>query len=61
MNEYVVIYEQAEAGGWGAYLSDLPGGVAIGESREVVEDRIQVAIGAYAEDLRGGPAPTLSA
>lgn len=25
MSEYVVIYEQADDGGWGAYIPDLPG------------------------------------
>ena len=30
MSEYVVIYEQAEDGGWGAYIPDLPGVVALG-------------------------------
>lgn len=25
MSEYLVIYEQADDGGWGAYLPDLPG------------------------------------
>ncbi len=28
VSEYIVIYEQAEDGGWGAYLPDLPGVVA---------------------------------
>lgn len=51
MSEYVVIYEQAEDGGWGAYLPDLPGVVALGASREEAADRIQEAITAYAEDL----------
>ncbi|HSO93349.1 MAG TPA: type II toxin-antitoxin system HicB family antitoxin [Candidatus Dormibacteraeota bacterium] len=59
MSKYVVIYEQAEDGGWGAYLPDFPGVVAIGESRDVVEERIQVAVSAYVEDLRdrGGTLP----
>ena len=52
MSEYVVIYEEAEDGGWGAYLPDLPGVVALGPSREDVAERIQEAIIAYAEDLR---------
>jgi predicted RNase H-like HicB family nuclease len=25
MSEYVLIYEQADDGGWGAYVPDLPG------------------------------------
>ena len=52
MSEYVVIYEQAEDGGWGAYLPDLPGVVALGASREQVAARIQEALTAYAEDLQ---------
>jgi predicted RNase H-like HicB family nuclease len=59
MSEYIVIYEQADEGGWGAYLPDLPGVVAIGVSRAEVGDRIQEALTAYAEDLyeRGKPLP----
>ena len=52
MSEYVVIYEQAEDGGWGAYIPDLPGVVALGASRAEVADRVQEALTAYADDLR---------
>lgn len=52
MSEYVVIYEQAEDGGWGAYLPDLPGVVGLGDTREEVEARIHEALSAYAECLR---------
>lgn len=60
MSEYVVIYEQAEDGGWGAYLPDLPGVVALGQSRAEAGERIQEALAAYAEDLRerGATLPT---
>jgi predicted RNase H-like HicB family nuclease len=51
MSEYVVIYEQAEDGGWGAYLPDLPGVVALGATRTEVAERIKEALSAYAEDL----------
>jgi predicted RNase H-like HicB family nuclease len=51
LSEYVVIYEQAEDGGWGAYLPDLPGVVALGASREEVAAGIEEALGAYVEDL----------
>jgi predicted RNase H-like HicB family nuclease len=59
MSEYVVIYEQAEDGGWGAYIPDLPGVVALGASRAEVAERIQEAITVYADDLceRGRPLP----
>lgn len=52
MSEYVVIYEKADDGGWGAYLPDLPGVVALGSTREQVAARIQEALTAYAEDLQ---------
>jgi len=52
MSEYMVIYEQAEDGGWGAYIPDLPGVVALGASRTEVADLIQEALSAYADDLR---------
>jgi predicted RNase H-like HicB family nuclease len=60
MTEYVVIYEQAEDGGWGAYLPDLPGVVALGGSRDEVAERIKEALSAYTEDLqeRGETLPT---
>jgi len=52
MSEYVVIYEQAEDGGWGAYIPDLPGVVALGVSRSEVAERIEEALSAYVEELR---------
>jgi predicted RNase H-like HicB family nuclease len=52
VSEYVVIYEQANDGAWGAYIPDLPGVVALGATREEVSERIHEALGAYAEDLR---------
>ena len=60
MSEYVVIYEQADDGGWGAYFPDLPGVVAIATSREQVEERIHEALSAYVDDLqqRGGTLPS---
>lgn len=52
MSEYVVIYEQAEDGGWGAYLPDLPGVVALGSSRAEATERIKEALRAYSQDLQ---------
>ena len=52
MSEYVVIYEQAEDGGWGAYIPDLPGVVALGATRAEVGEGVKEALAAYAEDLR---------
>src|SRR3954470_3373655 len=34
-------FERAEDGGWGAYLPDLPGVVALGTTRDEVSDRIR--------------------
>ncbi|MBV9818945.1 MAG: type II toxin-antitoxin system HicB family antitoxin [Solirubrobacterales bacterium] len=51
MSEYVVIYEQAEDGAWGAYIPDLPGVVALGATRQEAADRIHEAFEAYTEDL----------
>ena len=65
MSEYVVIYERAEDGAWGAYLPDLPGVVAIGRTRSEVGERIREALAAYVDAIReaGGklPAPHHSA
>ncbi len=52
MSEYVVIYEQAEDGTWGAFIPDLPGVVALGTTRSEVTERIQEALSAFADDLR---------
>lgn len=47
-----MIYEQDQDGGWGAYLPDLPGVVALGTTRDEVSGRIREALTAYADDLR---------
>jgi predicted RNase H-like HicB family nuclease len=51
MRKYSVVYERAEDGGWGAYLPNLAGVVALGASRDEVADRIQEALDAYAEEM----------
>ena len=58
MLEYAVIYERGKSG-WGAWVPDLPGCVAAGESREEVEQLIAEAIRAHIESLRehGEPVP----
>lgn len=63
MSEYLVIFERAEDGGWGAYLPDLPGVVALGETRDGVAAGIQEALDAYADEMRslGKPLPTPTA
>jgi predicted RNase H-like HicB family nuclease len=56
--KYAVIIEQGEAG-YGAYVPDLPGCVAVGASREEVERLIAEAIALHLESLRqhGEPLP----
>jgi predicted RNase H-like HicB family nuclease len=56
--EYVVIYEQGEKG-WGAWVPDLPGCVAAGDTREEGDRLIREAIKAHIESLRehGEPVP----
>jgi predicted RNase H-like HicB family nuclease len=52
LSEYVVIYGQAEDGGWGAYLPDLPGVVALGDTGDEAAAGIQEALQAYADEMR---------
>jgi predicted RNase H-like HicB family nuclease len=49
--EYVVIIEEG-ATSIGAYVPDLPGCVAVGESREEVRELIREAIELHIESLR---------
>jgi predicted RNase H-like HicB family nuclease len=51
LSEYVVIYEQGPTS-WGAWVPDLPGCVAAGETRAEVEQLIREAIDAHIESLR---------
>jgi predicted RNase H-like HicB family nuclease len=59
MKEYLVIYERADDGGWGAHSPDLDGVFALGASREEVEARMAEALAAHVESLRdlGQPVP----
>ncbi len=50
MTEYLVIYEKAEDGGWGAYLPDIPGVVALGKTKPEAERGIAEALSALLED-----------
>jgi predicted RNase H-like HicB family nuclease len=65
MSGYLVIYERADDGGWGAYLPDVPGVVALGATRESVAERIREALDVYTEEMaelgQQLPAPTASA
>ena len=49
--QYTVIVEQGETS-WGAYVPDLPGCVAAGETREEVLELIREAIDFHIEGLR---------
>ncbi|HEX3391072.1 MAG TPA: type II toxin-antitoxin system HicB family antitoxin [Solirubrobacteraceae bacterium] len=59
MTEYLVIYETAEDGGWGAYSPDLPGCIACGKTRAEVEKLMREAIPMHIEAMRetGEPVP----
>ena len=52
MSEYVVLYEQAEDGGLGAYLPDVPGVNSLGETRSEVEELMKEALSAHVDYLR---------
>lgn len=56
--EYVVIYERG-SDSWGAWVPDLPGCVAAGETRDEVEQLIREGIELHIESLRehGEPVP----
>ena len=55
---YTVIVEQGDTS-WGAYVPDLPGCIAAGETREEVLQLIREAIEFHVEGLRqnGEPVP----
>ncbi len=57
---HAVIFERGEAS-WGAYVPDLPGCAAVGESLDRVRALISEAIGFHLEGLRedghGAPEP----
>lgn len=58
MRSYVVIYEKAQ-GNFSAYVPDLPGCVACGDTMEETQDLMKVAIELYLEALEeeGSPIP----
>jgi len=51
MKEYLVVYEHAGSS-WSAYVPDLPGCVAAGDTREEVATLIKEAIEFHIEGLR---------
>jgi len=62
--EYLVVIEKAESN-YAAYLPDLPGCVATGETSEAVMDAIKKAVEMHLEGMREDglsiPAPTARA
>ncbi len=56
--KYVVVYEQTP-NNWAAYVPDLPGCVAVGDSREETERLIREAVALHIESLvaHGDPVP----
>jgi len=52
VKQYLVIYEQAEDGGWGAHSPDVEGVFALGATREEVEQRMDEALTAHLAFLR---------
>ena len=61
MTRYMVVVERGETS-WGAHVPDLPGCVAVGETREEVLRLIRGAIEFHIDGLRqdGLPVPTPS-
>ena len=59
MKRYLVIYDRADDGGWGAHIPDVEGVFAVGTSREEVEARMAEALTAHLALLRahGTPVP----
>ncbi len=52
MKDYLVIYEQAEDGAWGAHSPDVDGAFALGRTLDEVEARMAEALAAHLAHLR---------
>ncbi len=50
MYRYLVIFEQGPTS-WGAYIPDLPGCVAVGDTREEVEQSIHTALAMHLQSM----------
>ncbi|MBB5065634.1 type II toxin-antitoxin system HicB family antitoxin [Granulicella mallensis] len=59
MREYLVIFERAADGGWGAYAPDLPGLGVVGDTREEADTLIREGIALHIAGLHedGLPIP----
>ena len=51
MMKYTVIFEEGPTS-WGAYVPDLPGVIAVGDSRDQVERLIREAVEFHLEGMR---------
>lgn len=49
--KYTAIYEKGDSG-WGVYVPDLPGVIAVGDTREEVGSLIREAVGLHIEGLK---------
>lgn len=56
---YIVVIERASDGSYGAYIPDLPGCIAAGDTREEAEQNIREAMPMHLELMReqGEPIP----
>jgi predicted RNase H-like HicB family nuclease len=65
MREYLVIFEQANDGGWGAYVPDLPGLGVIGDTHadadRLIREGIEIHLAGLREDGLPIPEPTTTA
>lgn len=52
MREYLVVFEQAEDGAWGAGSPDIEGVYAFGATREETAELMREALAAHIEALR---------
>ena len=57
--DYVVVVEKASDGSYSAYVPDLPGCVACGDTLDQVTESIQEAVSLHIDSLRrhGEPVP----
>ncbi|MEO7446471.1 MAG: type II toxin-antitoxin system HicB family antitoxin [Ferruginibacter sp.] len=56
MRKYLVVYEKTKTG-YSAYVPDIPGVIATGKSRAIVEKNIFSAIQFHLEGLKEGKNP----
>ncbi len=52
MNEYLIIYERAEDGSWGAWVPDIDGVVAAGDTRDEVGALVREALPTHIKAMR---------